>query len=95
MWRADAHRLAWLSGTNLGREVVPEVCSNSAVSPGRGLPTPPPATASPPTNPKVPAPALRSATSSITGIPDRAATARAGESTPRSTTSAAARRSAR
>ena len=34
MWRAEAQTLRWLSGTILGREVVPEVCSTSATSSG-------------------------------------------------------------
>ena len=32
MWRAEAARLRWSSGTILGREVVPEVCSTRASS---------------------------------------------------------------
>src|SRR5205823_4687810 len=34
MWRAEAVRLLWLSGTCFGREVVPEVWSTSAISSG-------------------------------------------------------------
>ena len=37
MWAIDAARLAWLSGTCFGREVVPEVCSTSAMSSGAGV----------------------------------------------------------
>ena len=33
MWVALAARLPWLSGTILGREVVPEVCSTIDTSP--------------------------------------------------------------
>jgi hypothetical protein len=32
MLRADAIKLAWVSGTNLGLEVVPEVCKSKAMS---------------------------------------------------------------
>src|SRR5690242_1085015 len=35
---ADAARLAWLSGTSFGREVVPEVCKRSATSPSAARP---------------------------------------------------------
>ena len=35
MWPAEATRLPWVSGTILGREVVPEVWRTSAVSSGR------------------------------------------------------------
>ena len=38
MWRADAARFAVDSGTILGRAVVPEVCSTSAISPSTEMP---------------------------------------------------------
>ena len=34
MLRAEAQRLAWVSGTSFGLEVVPEVCSIKATSVG-------------------------------------------------------------
>ena len=34
MLAADAERFAWVSGTSFGLDVVPEVCSRSATSPG-------------------------------------------------------------
>jgi len=36
MLASDAAMLAWVRGTPLGREVVPEVCRKRAVSVGRG-----------------------------------------------------------
>ena len=36
MAQAEASRLAWLNGTTLGREVVPEVCSSRARSAAAG-----------------------------------------------------------
>ncbi len=92
MCPAEAQRLAPLSGTIFGREVVPEVCSTSAVSPGpagRAVPGAVP----PRSRVNAPAPPPASSTSSITGTPCRAATARAGVSMPAATIRIRARRS--
>ena len=95
MLPAEAVTLRWVSGTIFGRAVVPEVCSTSATS---SLPARPGCAAfpaSPPSRMKQPAPLSTSGTSSSTGTPNRCATARAGVSTPRCTTSARAFRSVR
>ena len=94
---AEAHRLAWDSGTIFGREVVPEVCSTMDTSPGWASPG---CSAAVPggwaqCKVKLPAPADSSGTSSITGTPMRWATSTAGEVLPCSTTSARAFKSAR
>ncbi len=38
MWRADAATFACGSGTSFGRDVVPDVCSSSAMSPSCAAP---------------------------------------------------------
>src|ERR1035441_3010685 len=90
MLRADAARLAWVSGTSFGLDVVPEVWSRSATSLGcgeRAGPWLPPATFK--------APFRDCAVNSNTGMPNLAATFRAADSRPASTTTAAGPRSAR
>ena len=77
LW-AEAARLAWLSGTSLGREVVPDVCSRSAMSSSLATPV---ATAGPTDGPsieKVPAGSLASKVSRRTAMPSLSATAIAG-----------------
>ena len=94
MLSADAQRLRCSRGTSLGRDVVPEVCSSSAMSPpwaGLGV------AAGPflPDRENAPAAAEWDDASSRTSIPRALATSRAGESLPASTTTAATPRSAR
>src|SRR5690606_6751200 len=82
MLRAVAQMLRWLSGTVLGRDVVPEVCSTSAMS---SVPAWPVALAWPVLGPlRVKAPAgAPSGTRKVTiGIDRARATSRAGEVEP-------------
>jgi hypothetical protein len=94
MLRAEAHRLRCVSGTILGRDVVPEVCSTSATSSGWARP---PDVAATPLGPvsKLKVPAASPATMGSTGIPSFCAAATAGDSLPCSTISALACRSDR
>ena len=97
MWPAEATRLRCNKGTSLGREVVPLVCNRSATSsdaPGPGDEARPGIGASG-SRRKLPAPLGRSACTSTIGTPSRAATAREGESSPASMTSAFGVRSPR
>ena len=90
MLAADAARFAWLSGTILGREVVPEVCRIKAVAVmGRG------AASASRTPPNANAPAFSPSTMCSTGTPDDFATSMAGDADPASTTSADACKSLR
>ena len=92
---ADAVTLRWDSGTIFGREVVPEVCSTSAMSPASAKP---PWAGLPPAAPsKVNRPAgpFGSAFRRITGTFSFLATAKAGDSAPSSITNALALRSDR
>src|SRR5262252_8241855 len=95
---ADAHTLRWVSGTILGRDVVPDVCSTSATSSGLAKSAlveddsvPFPSNASE----NVPAPRSACATSRATGTPSFAATSTDGESFPGATMSSFAPRSER
>ena len=98
MLRADAQRFAPVSGTILGRDVVPEVWSTSAASsastspPSFAAPAPAPAGVS---RAKVPAPACASGVSPMIGTPTRCAASTAAPSAPASRISARARRSER
>ena len=93
--RADAQRFACVSGTILGREVVPEVCRTSTTSPGlagRGsrvaiLPRD--------SSVKQPAPESAVGLSSITVTPSDLATSIAGDFVPQRTINALAARSER
>ena len=84
-FRADAARFVWVSGTSFGRLVVPEVCNNNATSSasgsgsGAGAPR-----EERPGNANDPSFSDRT---SITLIPNAAATSRAGVSMSSSTTS--------
>jgi hypothetical protein len=95
MFCAEAARLACVSGTIFGREVVPEVCSTIETSPGWASPARAAGVAAGRSRSKSPAPPSARGTSSITRTPCRWATATAGEALPRSTISARACRSAR
>jgi hypothetical protein len=64
MFSADAHRFAWLNGTNFGRAVVPEVCRSNAVAAG-------------PSAMSIPGSMSPSPRLSITTIPKASATRRA------------------
>ena len=94
MLRAEAQRLAPVSGTILGRDVVPEVCSTMAAS---SLPLLSSAVAAPDgaSREKVPAPAPVSGVRPMIGTPTRFAASMAGLSAPASRISALARRSSR
>ena len=91
--RADAARLAWVSGTFFGREVVPDVCSASAASSGAAGRASARPDAGEPVSAK--SPAAAPASSSNTGIPRRAAAPRAGLSASAARISARAPRSPR
>ena len=97
MLRADAHTFLWVSGTILGREVVPEVCRIKAMSSVCAIP--PFAIGLPeyaaPLSVKLPAPFSGCGVNSRMEIPSFAATALAGVSLPLATTSAFAFRSPR
>ena len=95
MCRADAQTFRWLSGTILGREVVPEVCSTSAVSSASAAPGAPAAPRNSDSSANPPAGPSLSGVSSISGTPAAAAASRAGESSPRCTSTARASRSER
>ena len=99
MLRAEAQRFAPVSGTILGRDVVPEVWSTSAASslspssPAAAAPAAPAAAS----RVKAPAPALACASgvSPMIGTPTRCAASTAAPSVPLSRISALARRSSR
>ena len=90
MLRADAARFAWLSGTILGREVVPEVCRMSAVAPAERACAPVSGASTRRTAPDCRPSARRSA-----GTPWATATSIAGLAAPSATTSALAFKSSR
>ena len=95
MLRADAQRFAPVSGTILGRDVVPEVWSTSAASSLRvaiSRASPAPFGMS---RVKPPAPALVSGVRQMIGTSTRAAASMAGLSAPASRISALALRSSR
>ena len=92
--RADAQRLAPVSGTILGRDVVPEVWSTSAAS-SSSSPLPRLAVPDGMSRLKQPAPAPGSGVRPMIGTPTRAAASMAGLSAPASRISALARRSSR
>ena len=101
MLPAEATRFRCNSGTILGRDVVPDVCSTSAASSGvaaRGFPPPPPprtAGWSANSRTKLPAPRSGCAVSWQTGMPSFAATSIAGEDLPCATMRSFALRSVR
>ncbi len=97
MWPAEAVRLRWLSGTSLGREVVPDVWSMRATSSGEAKPARAGAPESNRSGRRVKPPAgpWVSGTSSTIGMPRATATARAGLSMPSWMTSTRAFRSER
>ena len=103
MWPAEAVTLRCISGTILGRDVVPEVCSTSAISSGSGaLSREAPRLASRAassllsgTRSNVPAGRMSSLPSARTGMRRLRATCVAGPSSPRATTSTAGLRSDR
>jgi hypothetical protein len=95
MLRADAQRFLWLSGTILGRDVVPDVCRTSATSSPLANP-PRTAVAAAPAWPAKPnRPACSLGTISSSGMPSLPAALTAGDSLPFSTSSALAFRSER
>jgi len=88
---ADATRFRLSYGTDLGRAVVPDVCSSIETSDGRGRFG---ATGSRPVfseSSNVPAPSVGANTTRPTGTPSAIATSRAGESSTSATTSASMR----
>ena len=97
MLRAEAQRLAPVSGTILGLDVVPEVWSTSAASvPFSASPSAPGAAAvCGASRLKQPAPAAGSGVRATIGTPVRSAASTAGLSAPASRISALARRSSR
>ena len=96
MFQPEAQRFFWLSGTILGRDVVPEVCSTSATSSGPASLTaeggPPPGS---PISVKLPAPRSGSGVSVTILTPSFFATSMAGEVLPFSTIRSFAPRSDR
>jgi hypothetical protein len=94
MLRAEVRRFVWVSGTILGRPVVPEVWSTRAMSWGSACA--PSAFAAPaaPSSSNTPSRAAEG-TSSMTGTPSALATSVEAEATPRWTTRALALRSVR
>ena len=98
MCLADAHKFATDSGTRLGLDVVPEVCSTMATSPACDGP-PLAAGASPVLAPvsklNCPAAAPSATTSSMILMPSLLAAATAGDVLARSTISALACKSVR
>ena len=95
MWCAEAVTLRWVSGTIFGRDVVPEVCSTSAMSSACAVPGCAAVPDSGVTGSRVNDPAGAPGTSSTSGTPARAAASRAGVSAPRSTSIARGFRSDR
>ena len=91
--RAEAQIFAWDKGTILGRAVVPDVCSTSAISPASAAPGCAAFAGVPPSRVKLPA--RSPGTNSSTATPSFAATSRASVATPFCTTSALAFRSVR
>ena len=96
MLRADAQTLRCASGTIFGRDVVPDVCSTSAMSSGvtSGL-VPDGAASVANSSVNVPAPRSGCGTSRAIGTPSRVATSTDGESLPLATISSFARKSVR
>ena len=89
--RADAMILRCISGTTLGRDVVPDVCRTSAsLSAPAGV-----ASASASNSLKAPAGSLSPTTASTTGIDSALAAARTGFSLPASTMTSFGARSSR
>lgn len=78
MWAAEAHRLRWLRGTILGREVVPEVCSTSATSSGPAKPVSRGGPTGSPRSVNTPAGASSATATPITGMPSVRAASMAG-----------------
>ena len=97
---ADAHTLRCASGTILGRDVVPDVCSTRAMSSGDAMRgacggVGPAGIVPGKSSVKLPAPSPGRATNRAIGTPSFVATASAGVSFPAPTTSSFARRSVR
>ena len=98
MWPADAPRLAHVRGTTLGRDVVPDVWSTSAVSSGADRPAGPPPPAAGGVRiarSKRPAGAPSGTTSSATPMPRPRATPTASGAMSGAVTSSRAPRSSR
>ena len=95
MFQPEAQRLLWLSGTILGRDVVPEVCSTSATSSAPASPCAAGAAPGSPLSVKLPAPRSGSGVSVTILTPSFLATSMAGEALPFSTIRSFAPRSDR
>ena len=95
MLRAEAQTLPCVSGTIFGREVVPEVCSTSAMSSVSARPprAGSPVAASAKCSVKLPAPSSGVGRRRATDTPSFSATATAGESEPSTTSRSLAPRS--